>query len=444
MRLESLERLVGRWMPALILFLLLAGVALRLVWLSSADLDALMRGEAWNVARAWAAGDGIADSFQKGQGPTAHIMPLVPILAGTLFRLFGEQSAITISLLTLWALGTVFGGYLLYNSAFRRLGVPAFARLGAFAVASLMPLYMSYETVSFWAWEGGLAMLLGALCLDQLIRLDQSARVGWRDVVGMSLLVAAVFYVSPALGLGAYFGGFLLMLRKFHPKKWLGVAGIVAAAAVVVLAPWYIRNIEVMGAPILLRSNFGLEMALANHPGAVTTDDKLRTFNTRYQAIHPYAASLKGYEALQAAGGEVAYAKGLGDEAKAWVAEHPGEFAGLAADHLGQMLYPPRWGWDLFGKSDQTTPVRQAIHWAITTFGLLGLVIGIRAVGWRILYVAGFALLPLLPYLIVQPTLRYRYLVYHLLLWLAFAGIGWALSLAGRVGPRAAAATRSA
>ena len=49
-------------------------------------------GEAFNVARAIAQGRGFADAYQIGQGPTAHLLPVSPMIGGMVYRLFGVNS----------------------------------------------------------------------------------------------------------------------------------------------------------------------------------------------------------------------------------------------------------------------------------------------------------------------------------------------------------------
>lgn len=55
----------------------------------------------------------------------------------------------------------------------------------------------------------------------------------------------------------------------------------------VVLAPWTIRNAIVMGAPVVLRDNFGAEIAAANGPMLIANPEAGGGYNARHRAIHP-------------------------------------------------------------------------------------------------------------------------------------------------------------
>jgi hypothetical protein len=262
---------------------------------------------------------------------------------------------------------------------------------------------------------------MGAFFLDQLLRLDDAVAIARRDIIGLGLLAAACLFVTPPIGLAAYAGGLLLMVRKTQPRRWPAVVGIVAVTAAIVLAPWPLRNLNELGRPILLRDNFGLELAQGFFPEAATATDRSAAFVDRHRAIHPFGdGSGKAYAAMQAAGGEAAYAEQLGTETKAWIAANPAAAARLAGEHLVGMLFPPKWYWGETGNANSRgTMPKLVAHWLVTALALAGLVLGLKRVGTRYAYVAFFALLPLLPYLLVQPNLRYRYLVITLFTFIA-------------------------
>jgi hypothetical protein len=389
------------------------------LWLANVRDDSVSFGEATNVAIAFSKTNEIADAFQEGQGPTAHIMPIMPIIAGTVYKLFGVKTVASAAVLTTWSLLVTLGSYLLFFRAFGRLGVPLTARLLAFGFLAAVPLNMSLEVIAFRVWEGGLAVLMGAFCLDQLLRLDAAPEVRRRDIIAMGLLAAACLFVSPPTGIAAYYGGLLLMIRKVDRRRWPGVIAIVTLATVVVLTPWLVRNMNVMGRPILLRDNLGLEAAQANHSAALSDGDPRIVFRERHTEIHPYGGHREAYAKMQAAGGEAAYAEMLAAETKDWIRSNPAGFVRLSLRHLGEMLFPPAWYWTMFGSGSRGTFVKLALNWAVTLLALAGIAWGYRRTGTRYLYVAFFALLPLIPYMLVQPTLRYRYLILSLFVFIA-------------------------
>jgi hypothetical protein len=423
-QVAAIDGFLHRHQRLLLALLIIAGVAIRVVWLVSKPQFPVVGeiiGETQNAAIAFSRTGVIGDAFAPGQGPTAHVMPITPAIAGYVYRWFGIDTPASIGILTTWTMFLVFGGYLLFYRAFARLGTPVSVRLATFAFLCLYPLNRGLEAATFRVWEGAMAVFMGAFFLDQLLRLDRAAIIARRDMIGLGLLAAACFFVSPPTGLAAYAGGLLLMVRKTEPRRWPGVIGIVAVTAAIVLTPWLDRNINEMGRPILLRDNFGLELAQAFYPEAATTTDDKRTFLDRHRSMHPFGDHLgNAYAKMQAAGGEAAYAEKLGAEAKAWMAANPGASAKLAAQHLTEMLFPPDWYWGMyFHGKPQNSLAKLAPHWAISALALAGIAYGLRQVGARYAYVAFFALLPLLPYILVQPTLRYRYLVITLFTYIA-------------------------
>jgi hypothetical protein len=121
---------------------------------------------------------------------------------------------------------------------------------------------------------------------------------------------------------------------------------------------------------------------------------------------------------MQAAGGEVPYAKALGAEAKAWMKAHPAESARLMLLHLRQSLVPQRWQFDVFGRA--LSPTLRAVLADIAGLG------GLVSLFWALLarrrnwwypavIVASWALLTA-PF---QPVTRYTYLIYPLMVFCA-------------------------
>src|SRR5476651_1525958 len=72
--------------------LLLVGIAERSLWNLIRPGIGAPKYEAFNVAAALANGFGFADTFRAGQGPTAHLLPISPAIAGSLYAVFGIQA----------------------------------------------------------------------------------------------------------------------------------------------------------------------------------------------------------------------------------------------------------------------------------------------------------------------------------------------------------------
>ena len=122
------------------------------------------------------------------------------------------------------------------------------------------------------------------------------------------------------------------------------------------------------------------------------------------------------------------YAKQLGVEAKAWMRAHPAETASLVMRHVRQYIVPPAWFFETWGRGGPGIDLRRFLLGAITLTAFFALMTRVF-LDSRYFYI-GAVLGPLvLPYIVVQPILRYRYLVATLLVFIACDGVarlvGW-------------------
>jgi hypothetical protein len=391
-------------------------------------------GEIARVAIAFAKTERIADSFgggrgafAPGQGPTAHVLPLPPIFAGTIYRLFGIRSPTSEFMLEVTAVLLALASSAFLYKGFGFAGMRRRERLVALAAVCLLPLPFLLETVEFRIWEGAMATCLafGFVCL--LGHAETRRSHSWRMIAALSLLAAVTFFVHPSLGLACYLCALLFAVEDVRRGRLVGTALIAVAALVVVLAPWAARNAAVMGKPILLRSNFGLELALANYPGALAPGDPKQRFRRRLAEIHP-AVSPTAFAAMERAGGEVAYADKLGASATAWIRQNPGAFARLCFRHLGEYYFPPTWHWNIYIEHGWTVLPKAALQWLISALALSGIAYTLLTSARRYRYLIIMAIVPTLPYMIVQPVPRYRYIVYGLSLFFAVRFMAWMLA----------------
>jgi hypothetical protein len=174
-----------------------------------------------------------------------------------------------------------------------------------------------------------------------------------------------------------------------------------------------------LGAPIFLRDDFGLELALGNYPGAVHPADPRLAYLSRLEEI----ATIDMTEAqLRAAGGEVAYYRALGQTAREWIGAHPWDFLAVCGRRFGEFFFPPSWFWS----PQLTTPerfsgLRQSIVWLAALGGLVTLVAMApfrRVYAYMLVAIVAFSL----PYVLTQTDLRYRYPISTLLIFCALDG----------------------
>lgn len=412
--------------------LLFGGLLLRMAWvLVRPDVGAA--GEAFNVAQAFAEGRGFADAYGPGHGPTAHLLPTTPLLAGITYSWFGVRSPLSEGIQLAFALLLVLGSFLLLYRAFARLGVPRWARLVSLAFVCLAPAYIGQETVDFRIWEGGLAVALMALFLDRLLSAERSAIQSWGSLVTLGLICPLLFFVNPPMGLGAGLCAFVFAIRRLTLGQTLITAALGAAALAAMVVPWTMRNQAQLGHTILLRSNAGLELALSMHPEAWHNPDRGQVFKERLTEIHP-AQSPQALMAMQEAGGEVEYARALGAEATDWMRQNKDAVAGLMLIHMRQVIAPETWQYTTFG-TGLLPGLRAALASLAGVLGVLGIVLAILGRRPLWIYPAILVAVPLFALSLFQPVPRYTYLFFGLF---SFAA-GHVLAM---IGPRLLSPTK--
>lgn len=393
---------------SVVLALLAAGVALRLAWLAwvhGSITAPLGVGEATRVALAYARTGVLADAYFDGQGPTAHLMPLHPIVAGTIIRLLGVGAAGTLALIA-WALAQWAVAVVLLHRVAVAVEMPRAARLTAVGLLCLVPGFAPQEVVDFRFWEGGGALALAAGHLLLLVRAEAAPPPGGRRLAGIALLAGVTVLVSPpvAVAVGAAWG--VLGLRRWGPARTAMLGGLTLLAAAAILAPWAARNAAALGAFVPLRSNAGLELAIANHPGALD-GPAAAVFTKRLPAIHPFADPAL-HDVIRREG-EVAYSRLLGAEARVWIAAHPVEAARLWLRRVAQFVFPPAWIFNFSGWNDAIV-ARALLVSVLDMLGLAGLVLGVAAGRRGSLSLALYLAALIAPFGLFQPTARYIYL----------------------------------
>jgi hypothetical protein len=224
--------------------------------------------------------------------------------------------------------------------------------------------------------------------------------------------------ISPPAALGMYG---LLGLLAWRRRGFLAlpvVAALSALSLVAISYPWAVRNEAVFGEKVWSRTNFGFNFALGFHDAAVNPVDPKAVFLKRLEEVDPYSSSA-ALQALQGAGGEQAYSKLWSARTKSWISAHQGAAIAIAARHVVEFYFPPRWFWSVYSDDAAAVAPRQAIVWGSTLLAFLCIGWRLWQRQWRYLYVLGAVVLPALPYVLAQPILRYRYVVAALLIYLS-------------------------
>jgi hypothetical protein len=424
---------------------LVGGAILRILWLFASDglshIGHEEAGEATRVAVSLATGHGFADAF-PGLGPTAHLLPVNPLIAGAILRVSGVEGATPALALTLWALAQVGVAYLLLHRLFRQIGYSAGRLRGAVFILCLVPVFAHEEVTAFRYWEGALGLCLGTINLTLLMQCWHKRPVTTRLLALIAVASSLCFLVSPPVGVGtaACWAAFGICRLSVRQRLRLTAFTLVAYAGWMI--PWAVRNAEVLGEPIVIRSNFGLELAIGNHATALANVNPRAVYMNRLEVIHPYKGIAPNLRAKSM--GEIRYSRMLGERTKRWIAQNPGAFAKLCLRHYLEFFFPRPWQFSV-GDYDVFSFAKSLIVCLVDGLGLIELMLGLirRRFGYSAL--ATYVVIVSLPYSLVQNIPRYTYLAYPILCFLAanFLGRMSGMAIGYLVGRRRTVAVRA-
>lgn len=231
-------------------------------------------------------------------------------------------------------------------------------RLGRLLAALMWAIYLPAGLYAVYVLKENLLipLMLGIIWCALRFAGAAAASSVVRLAAGCGLLFGLVALTgNAALALAAPVALALLYCSGKGVRR-LGAGVLIVAVAVLVSAPWMVRNARVLGAPVL-NTNGGFNLYLGNNP--------LATGMFMSIADTPRGAS---WQALRTSG-EVQASNTLKHEAVAWIAAHPREFVVLALNKLRFFWTPPLHAGQ--GPSSRTeTLVRLA--WAVQFLVLVG------------------------------------------------------------------------
>lgn len=251
----------GREHAVWLVLILALAFTFRLVWVGFSQWQPTFDDDAFRydfIARSLSEGDGY---IHLNGAPTAFWPPGYPLLLAATYRVFG--ASVGVAQLLNVVLGTATVG-LVYLIGRRALGSQP-ALVGASIVAAFPSLvFFTAVTIS----EVTFTFL--ALLAVYLLLLEASAERG-RD---LRLLLAA----GLVLGLASLVRGQALLLPIVLVPFWLrsgigwpGVADRMVALALgigLIVAPWSIRNVIELEAPVLISTNAGVDFWIGHHEDA--------------------------------------------------------------------------------------------------------------------------------------------------------------------------------
>lgn len=339
------------------------------------------------IAHSLAVEGTFANPYIVPTGPTAHHAPMFPLLLAAIYKMVSPaawleaRTALNIILASLSCAAIFSTGCL---SRF-----PPAAGLLAAILASVIPPRLAVEICT--DQEAGLSTLVGTIAAGaSAYWLDRrGARPGRGDIwigalAGFSLLTAPVFLPVIAAVLA-------VALWNREP----GRASIAACAALLVIAPWMVRNRIVTGEWFFIRDNFGLELRVSNADNAVA-DASRNASQGGMQTYHPLFSREAAIRVATA--GEVREYSRLGAEAFDWIRLNPALFRSLTIERIRNFWIP-------IGSS------RSFLAWRVLSaiLALAGLVFAVRRCDPNVVPIVAMLLLYPLPFYLLQSYGRYGY-----------------------------------
>lgn len=395
--------------------IILLAALVRLAWLVSHPQLEPYHGESTAVALNIIQHGEFANALGPESGPSAHVMPATVALSVLAYLIFSPQAAEWA--LSLVAIGLVSLSIGLAYRVMRSAGASQLACTIAGAFVAVMPIQLAMEVGELRAWEGAIAVCLLLERLHLGIReLKDPAR---KRRLCLAVLAAITMAVNQAAGLGAGLILAFILLRQ-PPQQWIKPTLAYIATVLLLLGPWVVRNEIALGRPILFRDNVGLEINLANSDEIANAQNRHDAFLERFKRLHPFN-SPSGYHRMMSSGGELPYYDEMAKEAAGWVRSNPLRFLSLCLERYAEMLFPPEYvlDWWQGTRHSKFVALRLWPLWLTSAVALIGLsLLALRKPSYRLIAIA--ILIPLLPYAVAEPTMRYRYLASTLLI---FVGI---------------------
>ena len=262
--------------------------------------------------------------------PTAVEPPVYSYLLAGIFKLAGAYSypSLWIAVGLNAVLSAVTAVVILYVGK-RDFGAPT----GVLA-AWVWSCWLYEAVVSVRLWESSLSALFLALALLFLPELPKSSRWPRWLLFGLMAGVAALTNTT-LLSLFPFFWLWLWMTccRRSLSCGRLLLSSI--AVCLLTLLPWTIRNYETFHRLLPVRDNFGLELWIGNHEGAMQS----HRFPSDFPLIDP-----SEYNRL----GEIRFMEVKRQIALQFIREHPGEFVWLSARRCFKYWTAPEgsaWPW---------------------------------------------------------------------------------------------------
>lgn len=346
----------------------------------------------------------IGNPYGPITGPTAHVPPGLIVIMAAVYRFLGPATPNALIALSLINIILYYSTqYVLVKTLdVRRVPAAGYLVLGGLFLLTMTSVYEN--AIAYRQWDQPYSAL--GLAVAWMVAEMASARPArYSDVALLGLLAVAGSLFSAAV-VPAIIAVAGLVVWQVAPGRKRLLAAVMGITIVVAgMMPWVIRNEIMLHKFILTRSNFPLEFALGNLPGA---NDGLTGNMEEFVAHHhPTFSAEAGKDMARL--GEARFMQDLATLSYGYVSEHPAEFARLTLLRIRYLILPSIrmvYGHPLIGAPVilSLLVALAVLHWA-----------SLGAVWWadRTLFFRGVALtvIPLLPYTITHVEYRYVYIV---------------------------------
>jgi hypothetical protein len=286
--------------------------------------DILQVGEEPKIAYALISKGEFADPYAVPTGPTAHSTPFFPVMLAGVYKLLGTGFAGQFGrcMLVVTGYSLLFALYPTFATAF---GFPFEAGLIGGFFSALLPVRRSFEV--FRGWEESYAAIALALILLFTLRRYQSGDRSPQKAILLGLCWGTAMYIG--FSMFSILVGLLLVDVLLHRNlSALRDAVLVMLACFVAMGPWLLRNHHVLHGWTLMRSNFGMELRLANHDYAHPSAEQIY-FDPAAMAAYGHPGKSVEQATILGQMGEINYSHYCTRLALNWIAAHPGKFLWL-------------------------------------------------------------------------------------------------------------------
>jgi Dolichyl-phosphate-mannose-protein mannosyltransferase len=358
---SGVERNAKTWRK--IAVIVLVALALRLAVTPFRNFENLMDADhihAWepgNMARNLVAGRGFGSTLDSTQ-PSAMMTPVYPLIVAAIFHFFGVHTQT--SIFVVHALNCVLNALAcipIFLIARRSFGERT-AWWSAWGWA-VFPYGIYFSAA--WAWSTHLLLLCLCWLLYMALEMEESSRLGlW---TGFGFLAGFTGLTEPSVFVIVPFLMALACWRLLRAgKRWFVPGAAASLALAATISPWVIRNAMVFHRFIPMRDNMGLELWMGNNGYDLrwTSDD-----------LHPLhdAQEMADYENM----GELAYLNYKGQQAKAFIRDHPKWYAWMCL-RRAVYIWTGFWSFDRdYLKLEPMDPENFPFATCVTVLGLFGL-----------------------------------------------------------------------